>query len=432
MIVAGRVSRREMGVGHPCGLDFGTSNSTLGVVLDVRPTLVALEGGDVTLPSAVFFDAEEGTTLFGREAMAGYVSGAEGRFMRAFKTILGTALMAERTRIGKRSVGFTDILGAFLAHAKKTAEERLGVKLTQVVVGQPAHFVDGDEAADARAREQLASVLSDIGFRDIAFQYEPIAAAFDFEQRAIAGEQLALIVDIGGGTSDFSVIRTRPASAARDRSGDILATHGVRVGGTDLDRLLAMGEIMPLLGHGSRLRDKNMPVPSWLYGDLATWHRVNSLYTPAIRALVGELVREAERPDLVARLLDVVERRQGHALLARAEAAKIALATTRTAWIELVLGDEQVAEALTRSGFAALVVEPITRLRLAVAAVLDQAGIAAADIQSVFLTGGTTLAPAVGGLFATLCPKATIVPGDRFGSVGMGLAIDAARRFAAG
>ena len=155
------------------------------------------------------------------------------------------------------------------------------------------------------------------GFSDIAFQFEPIAAALDYE-RSVAREELALIVDMGGGTSDFSVVRVSPERArAADRSGDILANRGIHIGGTDFDRLLSIGHVMPELGYLTPTKDGKRNLPAGYFVDLATWQRINLLYTPKARIDLRQLRQEAARPDLVERLIAIVDQRWGHSLAGR-------------------------------------------------------------------------------------------------------------------
>ena len=264
---------------HSCGLDFGTSNSTLGRVnAHGVPALVPLEGDQQTLPSVLFFSFEEDRLFFGRAAIAEYVSGADGRLMRSLKSVLGTALFADTTRVKSRRLGFGDIIGTYVGELKRRAETALKTELTSVVMGRPVHFVDDDPVADQEAQGQLEAAVRAQGFEEIAFQFEPIAAALDYE-RQVSGERIALIVDLGGGTSDFSLVRVSPERRGRaDRSDDILATAGVHIGGTDFDRLLAMSRVMPELGLGSRTRDGKRHLPVAPYVDLSTWHRINRLY----------------------------------------------------------------------------------------------------------------------------------------------------------
>src|SRR5262249_20081848 len=154
-----------------------------------------------------------------------------------------------------------------------------GQEIAAVVHGRPVRFVDDDDAADAKAQQVLETIAKRVGFRDVAFVYEPIAAAHHYEQ-TVKDEELALIADIGGGTSDFSVIRYgRQQRGRADRSKDVLANAGVRVGGTDFDAALSLATVMPLLGLGTELIEKNLPMPNALYHELAAWPTINFVYT---------------------------------------------------------------------------------------------------------------------------------------------------------
>src|SRR5262249_35129748 len=195
--------------------------------------------------------------------------------------------------------------------------------------------VDDDPKADMRAQRQLESAAAGAGFRDIAFQFEPIAAALHYEA-GVEREEIALVADIGGGTSDFSVVRVSPQRRlAADRRALILSCSGVHIGGTDFDRLLSLARLMPLLGFRTRMKTKTMEVPSWYYHDLSTWHRVNTLYDHKVLPDMRRVRREAVEPDKVDRLIDVVKLRKGHELLGRVEDAKIALSAMDRATLEL-------------------------------------------------------------------------------------------------
>src|SRR5215470_19845442 len=257
-----------------CGLDFGTSNSAIGVARGKQAALAPLEDGRTLMPSALFFDDESrGRVLFGSEAVSAYVGQAEGRLMRALKSILGSPLIDEETSLGDRKLPLRDVVEMFVRHLKRKAEAFAGREITSVVHGRPVRFVDGDDEADARAQHVLEGIARRVGFRDVVFVYEPIAAAHHYEQ-TVKKEELALIADIGGGTSDFSVIRVGPQRRARaDRRQDVLASAGVRVGGTDFDTALSLVAVMPLLGLGSELFEKSLPMPNALYHELATWAR---------------------------------------------------------------------------------------------------------------------------------------------------------------
>ncbi|MGB8819083.1 MAG: Hsp70 family protein, partial [Rhizobiaceae bacterium] len=219
-------------MGARIGLDFGTSNSTVAIMDSSVPRLLPLEAAHRTLPSALFFDFDAGTDHFGRDAIERYTDGRTGRLMRSLKSVLGTGLMAESTRIRTRLVPFEDILGKFIKHLKVTAEQHLGCEITDVVMGRPVHFIDDDEMADRLAEQTLEKIARKQGFKHIRFQLEPIAAALDYE-RSLTGESLAMIADIGGGTADFTVARLGPGRGKKE-AGRVLANGGVHVGGTDM------------------------------------------------------------------------------------------------------------------------------------------------------------------------------------------------------
>lgn len=200
---------------HYCGVDFGTTNSTVGLCAKGEdPFLIPVEGDQVTIPSALFFSLEDGSVHFGRSAVHEYMDGAEGRFMRALKSILGSSLMKETTQVGRDRMTFQGLIGRFLRHLRERLERQPGGVPDHVVLGRPVFFVDGDEAADRTAQDQLEAAARAEGFRHIEFQFEPVAAALHFE-RTLNEEALALVVDIGGGTSDFPFCGCRPSAHAR-------------------------------------------------------------------------------------------------------------------------------------------------------------------------------------------------------------------------
>jgi len=412
-----------------CGLDFGTSNSTLGIVAAGHPELLALEGDSVTIPSALFFSFETDATYFGRAALAEYVTGADGRMMRALKSVLGSALIGDATRIKKRLVPFMEILGLFIGEMKQRAETGLDAEISDVVVGRPVHFVDDDDKADAEAQKQLETAVRSQGFRHVSFQFEPIAAAMDYE-RTIDNEQLALVVDLGGGTSDFTVIRVSPQRAkAAERADDILATAGVHVGGTDFDRLLSLAKVMPMLGYRSETADGKRILPVAPYYDLATWHRINRLYNAKSLAELVETRNEAAHPERVEKMVEIVRHREGHRLGAAVEETKIALTDAETAEFRFTGEAVDLATEIARAELTAALEDAVGRILTTISATLDQAGIGAGQVDTLIMTGGSTLVPAIVAALRAMFPDAVMVRTDVLGSVGLGLAMTAARRF---
>jgi hypothetical chaperone protein len=415
-----------------CGLDFGTSNSTLGVMRDGEAVLLPLEGEKLTIPSAIFFPTERSVSpSFGRAAIGHYTDGDSGRLLRAIKTVLGSSLMQSQTSVQGRLVPFGEIVTTFIRHLKTQAEQRLGGPLTQVVLGRPVHFVDDDPVADALAEAQLAAAAKAAGFAEVAFQFEPIAAALAYEQQ-VRQEQTVLIVDIGGGTADFCIVRVGPERAkARDRTPDILANTGVHVGGTDFDRLFSLHRVLPHLGYGSPHVNGKQTVPSGVYFDLASWHRIHNLYGKQMPQMLQTMEDEAAQPHLVARLRQVVAQRQGHALAGLVEDAKIALTEQPQVTLDLARVGTTGLVPLDGAALEEALGAAVARIDGALQLALTQAGLTPAWIEAVFLTGGSTQVPLVQRVLLRPFPHAKVVAGDMFGSVGVGLTLAAKGRFGA-
>jgi hypothetical chaperone protein len=271
----------------------------------------------------------------------------------------------------------------------------------------------------------------------VHFQYEPIAAALDYEQGA-SREQIVLVADSGGGTSDFSVVRVGPAQRLRtERRGDILANHGVHAAGTDFDRHIELANILPVCGHkslGPATRGQApREVPSRVYFDLATWHLINTVYAPQRVAELARMRNFYGDPRLHARLMRVVNRRLGHALAALAEQAKIDVADIADGGhtqVPLEAIEAGLLVTLTQGQAIAAIEADVQRIVAAAHETLRQAGLAAGGIDVLYLTGGSTgLAPLAQAL-AAVCPRARVVRGDRFASVAQGLGLHAQRLFA--
>lgn len=413
-----------------CGIDFGTSNSSVGVCDAAGPRLVPIQSGATSVPTALFFSFDDNSTYFGHEALERYFAHESGRYLRAIKSVLGTALFEETTAVKRRRYGFGEIIAAFLRFLRIAAGKSLGAPPTRVVLGRPAFFVDDDQAADAAAERQLEAAARAAGFERIAFQFEPIAAALDYEQ-SVTTEEIALVADIGGGTSDFSVVRVSPERArSSDRRQDILGFTGVHIGGTDFDRQLALARVMPQLGLRSPLRRPGLDVPLWYFFDLATWHRIGFLYEPKVLAEIRGVLRESAEPEKIELLLRVLEQRKGHELLAGVESAKIALSHADRARLAL---DDVIAGVcldITRAELESAIADSLQRIRSRIDDVLRMAGLTPDLVSAVFLTGGATRMPSVRQAIAAAVPAARLIAGDAFGSVATGLALDAAKRFA--
>ncbi len=428
-------------------IDFGTSNSAVALphgASGVR--LVTLEPGQPTMPTAVFYRADtppqqlDAERLYGRAAVAAYVEGLDGRLMRSMKSILGSTLLDQSTDIGGgRSVRYRDVVTGYLQRLKTQAEAEAGQVLKRVVLGRPVFFVDDDADRDAQAQAALEAAARQVGFTEVQFQYEPIAAALDHESN-ITHEQLVLVADIGGGTSDFSLVRVGPERAKRGRSraqrrDDILGNHGVHLAGTDFDRHVELASILPLLGYRTRRPAKPSEaareVPSGVYFDLATWHLINTVYAPARIAELRSMKSWYADARHHARLMNTVNERLGHALAAAAEQAKIDVAMNGHAHIDLDVLEMGLSAALHVDQAAASIEADLQRIVVAAAETARRAGVKPAQVDVLYFTGGSTgLQPLVDRIAAGF-PGAERVRGDRFASVAQGLGLHARAVFGA-
>ncbi|RED52385.1 Hsp70 family protein [Aestuariispira insulae] len=413
-----------------CGLDFGTSNSTLGTLAGNSLQLLSLEAtGKDTLPSTLFYHEESQRIDFGRAALESYLEGDEGRLMRSIKSVLGTSLAAESTTVGDRRLPFKAVIATFLREMKRRAEAQIGQELTSVVQGRPVNFVDHDPDANREAQDMLEEILRSIGFREISFQLEPIAAAWQYEAEATS-EDLALVVDMGGGTSDFSVIRIRP-----DRDGteigmeDVLANTGIRLGGIDFDQLLSLATIMPLLGYKAPLQGGRLRNPNWIYSHLSLWPKINLLYAAKVRRNIDWILENGDGDPRFDRLATVIDERLGHRIANDVEEAKIALSNRGETLVDLAYVDPGLEQALAIKNLTDASDQALERLKTAIDECLSQAGCGPADIGVVLMTGGSTEMPFVQQAIQAQLPDARFQNIDKFGAVGYGLALEAAKRF---
>ena len=412
-----------------CGLDFGTSNSTIGIVNNGVRQLVPLEAGRPIMRSAIFCDVEQKSWVFGQEGINRYLEGSPGRLMMALKSILGSSLMEDQTLIFDEFISYSQILGHFIKSLKIKAETTAGCELTHVVLGRPVRFHDTDAQQDQRAQDTLEAMARNIGFKDISFQYEPIAAAITYEA-TLKKEQLALIVDMGGGTSDFTVIRLQPNNTRADRTEDVLANCGIHIAGTDFDQSLSLKTIMPLLGMGSMMRGSSsaITIPASFYHDLTMWHLLNQLYTPINLAHVRTLHAAAHDKHLLARLIHVLRQRSGHHLLQAVESGKQSLSEQTSTQIDLDFVEAGLDIVIQQDKFNDIIAEQTHRIINKIEETVANAGVPHAAISAIFYTGGSTKIPMIRQKINALFPQAEIVQGDAFGSVGMGLTIEAERR----
>ncbi len=412
-----------------CGIDFGTSNSSVALVKEDGIDLVPVENSSITIPSALFFERKGNVPHYGREAVDLFFSRKDGRFMRSLKRVLGTSLMKQGTLVNGKPMRFEKIIASFLKNLKDKTDLSAGIDLEYVVMGRPVHFIDNDPEGDARAESELKTIAQQVGFKHVEFQFEPIAAAFAHEVK-IEGEKLAIVADLGGGTSDFTVIRLSNKYIHKtDRTSDILANTGVRVGGNDFDKDLSLAAVMPEIGYQTTYGEKSLEVPPKPFNDLAEWSKVNFLYTTKIISQTRQILFQAHDKKRYQRLLQILEQETGHSLLAATEETKIALTSASDYQTPFDFIEEGLTVKIKRIQFEEAIKEEVEKISRSATQCLRQAGVKNEDIDLVILTGGSTEVPLVQAEFKRLFPKAAVADENKLSSVGLGLAYDSMNRF---
>ncbi len=419
------------------GIDFGTTN-TVAAITNQSETIepVLLEGKNSVIPTTVFFKEASPEILFGQSAISYYMDSNSGRFMRSLKRILGTSLMKTGTLINGKMIPFADIIGTFIKNAKEKIDSQSGQNVENVVMGRPVKFCDtSDDAQDKIAETELFNITKKSGFKNIVFQYEPIAAAFSHE-RNLNKECLAAVIDIGGGTSDFSIIRIGGKHKDKtNRNDDILANTGIRIGGNDFDKQLSLKMLMPEFGMGTKYHPIGKPesvltVPMSPYYDLSEWSNVNNLYNYKTLNLIQKNFQTCFEPEKYGRLIEVVEKEIGHSILSAAENTKIELTSQPTKEIKLNFLTKPVHIFTTRKEFEESIAESVSKVCDSVKECLKQSGAKSNDIDMIILTGGSTEIPYVRETLCKYFPNAKISDLNKFSSVGFGLAYESKRLFA--
>ncbi len=402
-------------------IDFGTSNSAAAILSDTGIRRISIERGADTLPTAVFFPSGGGEMRIGEASRQALINGEDGRYMRALKSVLGLQLLHETRLISGRRRTIGDVITDFLVALRERSEQTTGLRFRKALSGRPVHFHSADENKDRQAENDLRTCYLAAGFEEVSFLAEPEAAAM-VSHGIGSGGQIGLIVDIGGGTSDFSVFRSRAAKP------EILASHGIRLGGTDFDRSISIANAMPALGLGGQLRRAMgaglLPVPRGPYVDLATWSLIPFLYTAQTRRMIAEMARLAVEPEKISRFDKVIEYELGHELAFAVERCKISVNDKgKSDAIDMGFIEAELSQTVSPESLAAAISGNRTHLREAAAETLEIAEISPDAVEQVILVGGSSLMGFVSDEIRELCPHAQILRSEAFTAVVDGLAL---------
>lgn len=407
------------------GIDFGTSNTSAAVLVNGRAHLIEVEVGRTTLPTSLFFDYHTGATTYGSVANAALVDGREGRFMRALKSVLGTPLVREQRQIHYERLTLIEAIARFLTMIRERAEETTGMPFTHALSGRPVRFHSSNDARNAQAEVDLRDAYMIAGFEHVDFMYEPEAAAL--AAGPLPKGKLGLIIDIGGGTSDFSIFE-REETRTR-----IITSHGVRVGGTDFDKAISLAQVMPLLGRGGEIRNEMGPgtytAPNAIYNDLASWEKIPFQYTPETCRLAARFQKRGIDPQPFKRLFDTLDMEMGHDIAFAVEAGKIRANTpdADAAAIDLRMIEKDLWARMGHFDLARVLNDHATTIRDAAIQTLSDADLRADQIGQIVFVGGSSLMHVVEHTMTTLFPDAILERTEAFTAVADGLAIAAAR-----
>ena len=447
------------------GFDYGTANCSVAMMEDEQVRMLPLEHDSPYLPSmlcapsrdavseclhlhwqiptasdanqqllrrAIAANREEdirvdGQSLqFGLQALHSYnCDPQEVYFVKSPKSFLGAAGL-KRQQIAL----FEDLVCAMMVHIRRQAETALQQPIDQAVIGRPVNFQgSGGDEANTQALGILERAARRAGLREVSFEFEPVAAGLDYEA-TLTQEQCVLVVDIGGGTTDCSVLLMSPHWRNQaDRSQSLLGHSGCRIGGNDLDIMLAFRQLMPLLGAGgSNLKGIALPsLPYWNAVAINDVPAQSEFYSAATGRLLRELVRDASHPQQVERLLRVYQQRLSYRLVRCAEESKIALSQQAHCRAALTFLEDGLDTTLHQADLAAAISQPLARIQEQVAAAL---AVSAITPDVIYLTGGSARSPLIRQALSQQLPGIPLVGGDDFGSVTAGLARAAQRRYA--
>ncbi len=421
------------------GIDFGTTNSTLAVVREENeaPELARFERGErrfEALRSVLFFHPDRRDTRgkllveAGPAAIDAYLeSGGDGRLVQSTKSFVASRLFLS-TNVYGTVLSIETLVAYILQELRRVGEARFGPLGRRAVVGRPVRFANAKGPADEDlALRRLRSAFAQAGFHEIEFAYEPVGAALHYEQE-LDRDALVLIADFGGGTSDFSLVRVGPERRGGPRADDILGNDGVALAGDAFDGKLVRHLLASRLGRGASFRSafgNVLPVPTWLYAHLERWNHVSFLRQRKTLALLHDLCREALSPEPLEALRYLVEHDLGFPLHRAVEAAKLALSSEPATRFRFDALPVPIDAPVTRAEFEGWIGEELAAMEACVDRLLARCDVAADTVDRVFLTGGTSLVPAVRRIFGSRFGEAKLHAGNEFTSVARGLALAA-------
>ena len=418
------------------GLDFGTTNSAIAVAdSDRQATLASFNSGSsktTSFRSILYFPTKERSTdqkpetKAGPEAIASYLeSDTKGRLVVSIKSYLASRVFTT-TLINGRNYSLEELIAIILRKLRSAAINQFDTSASRVVMGRPVRFSGAENEKDeTRALDRLKAAAELAGFSEVSFEFEPVAAAYQYETQ-LDHDELVLIGDFGGGTSDFTLARLGPGRRSTGEN-PVIGTSGVAIAGDTFDSRIMMRLVAPKLGLGSNYVSlgKELPVPVWIYSQLSAWHHMFLLREPKTMAVLREVKSQAIEPEKVSALIQIISENLGYALYRAVEETKLQLTDDELGSFKFFLSMVRIEDQLERWRFESWIQEDIQNIAQSVQSLLNQSGVKPADIDSVFLTGGSSFVPYVRRYFSKTFGPAKLRGGEELTTVARGLALRA-------
>lgn len=427
---------KKTGAGRCVGIDFGTTNSAIavanaGVAIDMARFSLNDQLTENFRSVLYFEQVREGirkhvSALAGPEAIMRYLAAEQkGRLIQSLKSYLASRLFTSTTVFGRPYL-LEELLSFLIRSLKEKSQMSLGALRTRAVVGRPVRF-SGAEAKkdDEWAVSRLRTAFSNAGFDDVTFEYEPIGAAYYYEMR-LDHDELILVADFGGGTSDFTLLRVGP-SFRRTSADREIVTDGVALAGDAFDAKLVRHLVSPLLGQGSSYKsiDKELQMPAWIYIKLERWHHLSFLKSKETMDQLKSLRAQAAEPDKIDSLIHLVSEDLGFYLHSAVQRTKLELSSQQETIFSFTVPGISISSPVTRKEFESWIKEELDAISRCVDELLQRTGTDKKSIDKVFLTGGSSFVPAVRNIFAERFGAERLIVGDEFTSVAKGLALRA-------
>lgn len=460
-----------------CGVDFGTTNSSIAVFDGTKAWALSLDERNDTptsLPSLLYI-SRDGEKIVGRAAADAFIErnvdrevktrqvdlgvsieayvGAEpdksdtynpafvdpnisqavrakatievnspGRLFQSLKTLLRQPQF-KTTEVFGTQYQLEELVSYILKVLKSSVDARAGHSVETAVFGRPVRFSEVDEE-NGIAEERLRTAAGLAGFKNVVFFYEPVGACVEYAV-GMSERQRLMVVDIGGGTCDVCIMEFQGGNGPAERlaSSRILSVSGTPVAGDALDREIIRNRIFPLLGSRARYGPSNLPMPQYIYNQILDWQNIYKFNTEETINWLLAAEAYSNHPEGLRALRCLIRRNYGYLVAREVEAAKKRLSDEESTHIIIQKEDIQIDDFLEREEFSHIIEFTLEKMRDCILEAESSAGISPDNIDYVLTTGGTCLVPAVRAMLEERYGRERLRSRDTFTSVATGLAV---------